>query len=76
MPKTDKQPSANEREIHAVLKSRGKSLREIAEALNRSPSTLSWELKRNAPGSIIVRENVSDSGLRQRPLELSLALNG
>ena len=49
MPKTYKQLNANERDILAVLKSRGKSLREIAEVLKRSPSTLSRELKRNAP---------------------------
>jgi len=49
MPRTYKQLSANERDILAVLKSRGKSLREIAAVLERSPSTLSRELKRNAP---------------------------
>ena len=49
MPKTYKQLNANERDILAVLKSRGKSLREIAAVLERSPSTLSRELKRNAP---------------------------
>jgi len=49
MPKTYKQLNPNERDILAVLKSRGKSLREIASILRRSPSTLSRELKRNAP---------------------------
>ena len=49
MPRTYKQLNANERDILAVLKSRGKSLREIAAVLQRSPSTLSRELKRNAP---------------------------
>ena len=49
MPKTYKQLNPNERDILAVLKSKGKSLREIASVLNRSPSTLSRELKRNAP---------------------------
>lgn len=49
MPKTYKQLNPNERDILAVLKSKGKSLREIASVLKRSPSTLSRELKRNAP---------------------------
>jgi IS30 family transposase len=49
MPKTYKQLNANERDILAVFKSRGKSLREIATVLQRSRSTLSRELKRNAP---------------------------
>jgi IS30 family transposase len=49
MPKTYKQLNPNERDILAVLKSKGKSLREIASILKRSPSTLSRELKRNAP---------------------------
>ena len=49
MPRTYKQLNPNERDILAVLKSKGKSLREIASILKRSPSTLSRELKRNAP---------------------------
>ena len=49
MPKTYKQLNPNERDILSVLKSKGKSLREIASVLKRSPSTLSRELKRNAP---------------------------
>ena len=49
MPKTYRQLNPNERDILAVLKSKGKSLREIATVLKRSPSTLSRELKRNAP---------------------------
>jgi len=49
MPKTYKQLNPNERDILAVLKSKGKSLREIATVLKRSPSSLSRELKRNAP---------------------------
>lgn len=49
MPKTYRQLNPNERDILAVLKSKGKSLREIARILKRSPSTLSRELKRNAP---------------------------
>jgi IS30 family transposase len=48
MPKTYKQLNPNERDILAVLKSKGKSLREIASILKRSPSTFSRELKRNA----------------------------
>lgn len=49
MPKTYRQLNPNERDILAVLKSKGKSLRKIASILKRSPSTLSRELKRNAP---------------------------
>lgn len=49
MPKTYRQLNPNERDILAILKSKGKSLREIAAVLKRSPSTLSRELKRNAP---------------------------
>jgi len=49
IPKTYEHLNANERDLLAVLKSKGKSLREIAEILKRSPSTLSRELKRNAP---------------------------
>jgi IS30 family transposase len=49
MPKTYKQLNTDERDLLAVLKSKGKSLREIAKILKRSPSTLSRELKRNAP---------------------------
>ncbi len=48
-PKTYKHLNANERDLLAVLKSKGKPLREIATVLKRSPSTLSRELKRNAP---------------------------
>jgi transposase, IS30 family len=49
MPKTYKHLDANERDILAVLKSKGRSLREISTILKRSPSTLSRELERNAP---------------------------
>lgn len=49
MPKTYKHLDVEERDILAVLKSQGHSLREIATILNRSPSTLCRELKRNAP---------------------------
>lgn len=49
MPKTYKHLNTNERDLLAVLKSKGKSLREISKFLKRSPSTLSRELKRNAP---------------------------
>lgn len=40
MPKTYKHLDVEERDILAVLKSQGHSLREIATILNRSPSTL------------------------------------
>ena len=49
MPKAYKHLSAEERDILAVLKSEGHSIRQIAKVLNRSPSTVSRELKRNAP---------------------------
>jgi len=45
IPKTYKHLDANERDILAVLKSKGRSLREISTILKRSPSTLSRELK-------------------------------
>lgn len=38
-----------ERELLSILRGEGKSLREIAKILKRSPSTLSRELQRNAP---------------------------
>jgi IS30 family transposase len=49
MSKTYKHLNAEERDILAVLKSQGHSLRQITTVLDRSPSTLSRELKRNAP---------------------------
>ena len=49
MPKTYKHLSIEERDILAVLRSQGHSLRGIARFLNRSPSTISRELRRNAP---------------------------
>jgi IS30 family transposase len=49
MPKTYKQLSAEERDILAILKSQGHSLRQIAQVLKRGPSTLSRKPKRNAP---------------------------
>ena len=49
MPKSYKHLNVEERDMLAVLRSQGNSLRQIAEALNRSPSTLCRELKRNAP---------------------------
>jgi len=41
--------SSHERDVLAVLRSRGQPLRQIAAVLRRSPSTLSRELRRNAP---------------------------
>ena len=41
--------SSHERDILAVLRSRGQSLRQIAAVLRRAPSTLARELRRNAP---------------------------
>lgn len=44
-----KQLNIHERELLSILRGKGKSLREIAKILKRSPSTLSRELQRNAP---------------------------
>ncbi len=49
MPTTYKHLDNHERDLLSVLKSQGKSLREIAKVLGRSPGTLSRELRRNAP---------------------------
>lgn len=49
MPKTYKHLSPEERDLLAVLKSNGHSIRQIAKVLKRSPSTISRELNRNAP---------------------------
>jgi len=49
MPKPYKHLSAEERDLLAVLNSKGHSISQIAKVLKRSRSTLSRELKRNAP---------------------------
>lgn len=49
MPKSYKHLTNHERDLISVLKSNGKSVREIAQVLKRSPATISRELKRNAP---------------------------
>jgi IS30 family transposase len=49
MPRTYKHLDHHERDLLAVLKSQGQSLRQIAKALKRDPGTLSRELRRNAP---------------------------
>lgn len=49
MPKTYRHLSKEERDVLAVLRGEGRSLREIARRLKRDPGTLSRELKRNAP---------------------------
>lgn len=49
MPKPYKHLTDHDRDLLSVLRSKGKSLREIALALNRAPSTVLRELKRNAP---------------------------
>jgi len=49
MPKTYKHLSSEERDLLAVLKSKGYSLRDMAKTLRRDPATLSRELRRNAP---------------------------
>jgi IS30 family transposase len=48
MPKTYKHLDIEERDIIAVLRGQGHSLRAIARFLDRSPSTIVRELKRNA----------------------------
>lgn len=49
MPNKYKQLSLNDREMIAILKARGETMRGIARIIGRDPSTLSRELKRNAP---------------------------
>ena len=49
MPNTYKHLNDHERDLLAVLRSQGKSLRHIATVLGRNPGTLSRELQRNAP---------------------------
>ena len=49
MPRTYKHLDNHERDLLAVLKGQGQSLRQIAKALKRDPGTLSRELRRNAP---------------------------
>jgi len=49
MDTTYKQFNIEERVRVAILKSQGKGVREIARELGRDPSTISKELKRNAP---------------------------
>jgi IS30 family transposase len=49
MPKSYKHLTQDDRDLISILKSKGKSIREIARALNRDPATISRELKRNAP---------------------------
>jgi len=49
MKKSYKQLTLHERELLSILRGKDKSLREIANILKRSPSTLSRELQRNSP---------------------------
>lgn len=49
MPKPYKHLREEERDMLAVLRGEGRSLREIARRLKRDPGTISRELKRNAP---------------------------
>jgi IS30 family transposase len=49
MPKPYKHLTNHDRDLLSVLRSNGKSLREIARLLNRDAATISRELKRNAP---------------------------
>jgi IS30 family transposase len=49
MKKDYKHLSVEERDLLAVLKGKGHGIRDIARTLKRSPSSISRELKRNAP---------------------------
>jgi IS30 family transposase len=49
MPNPYKHLEKHERDLLSVLRSKGKSIRGIADILQRSPATISRELKRNAP---------------------------
>lgn len=49
MPRGYRHLGEEERDILAVMRGEGKSLREIARILSRAPSSLSRELNRNAP---------------------------
>ena len=49
MPTTYQHLTSHERDVLAVLRSNGQSLRQIAAVLRRAPSTLARELRRNAP---------------------------
>ena len=49
MPKPYQHLTHHERDLLAVLRSRGQPLRQIARILGRDPGTLSRELRRNAP---------------------------
>lgn len=49
MPKPYKQLSKEERDRLSLFKAQGKSVREIAGLISRDPSTVSRELRRNAP---------------------------
>ena len=49
MPKTYNHLSSHERDLLAVYRSQGRSLRQIARLLGRDPGTISRELRRNAP---------------------------
>jgi len=44
-----KQLSGEEREKIAILRAKGKTVRQIAKAINRNPGTISRELRRNKP---------------------------
>ena len=49
MPTTYNHLSSHERDLLAVLRSQGHTLRQIARTLGRDPGTISRELRRNAP---------------------------
>ena len=73
--------TAAERDRIADLKAEGQSVRAIAEALGRSPATISRELRRNALASGAYRPTIAEGSYllrRQRPavLERDQALAG
>jgi IS30 family transposase len=62
-----------ERDEIATLRAQGLGVRAVARALNRSASTISRELRRNACDSGSYRPHVADGGYmlrRQRPARL------
>jgi IS30 family transposase len=76
MKKSYRQLNIHERELLSILRGKGKSLREIANILKRSPSTLSRELQRNAPeiykGYYLSQPVVPRSCETQRPQGLDV----
>lgn len=65
--------TAEERDRIAALQAEGQSVRAIAQALGRSPATISRELRRNALASGAYRPTIAEGSYllrRQRPAVL------